>query len=104
MTTPIGNLPDGPLDAAAEYYATWLPKIRHNAGVGPPELVILVFEPAGHDHRGWRLAAVQDLARELSPGRVNAIVAPGGAVPREICDYLEQARGVTGQLLSVEGG
>jgi hypothetical protein len=31
------------------------------------------FPPANHEHRGWRLAAVQQLAREHAPRRVNAV-------------------------------
>ena len=104
MTKPVGVLPDAPLDAAAEFYARWLPGIRHEARAERAELVILLFRPAAHDHRAWRLAAVQDLARDLNPARVNAVVAPDDCPPREVIDYLEQAPGVTGQLLSLDDG
>ena len=36
--------------------------------------------------------------------RVNAVVAPDDCPPREVIDYLEQAPGVTGQLLSLDDG
>ena len=104
MTKPVGPLPDAPLDAAAEFCARCLPGIRHDARAAQADLVILLFKPAAHDHRAWRLAAVQDLARELNPARVNAVVAHGECPPRDVIDFLEQAPGVTGQLLSLENG
>ena len=104
ITTPIGGLSDAPLDAAAEFHASYLPRIRHNVAVQPPDALALVFEPAGHEHRAWQLAVVQELARELSPTRVNAIVGDDETALKEAMDYLEQAPGVTGQLLSLQPG
>jgi hypothetical protein len=63
---------------------------------------VLIFPPAPHDHRGWRLAAVQDLAREAAPRRVNGIVGADDTAIAETQAWLEQAPGVTGQLLAVE--
>jgi hypothetical protein len=64
--------------------------------------LVLIFPPASHDHRAWRLAAVQDLAREAAPRRVNAIVGADEAAIAETLAWLEQAPGVTGQLLAVD--
>ncbi len=126
------DLPAGPLDAAAEFYATWLPRARahlpprngegdhaqHGGGELPGrefpsvgaraaalspcrEALVIVFPPASHEHRAWRLAAVQELAREMAPRRVNGVVgADRQAIARTLA-YLERAPGVTGQLLAV---
>ena len=75
---------------------------------GPPlpsgEDIALVFQPAPYHHRGWRLAAVQDLAREAAPRRVNGIVGADEQAIAATLAWLEQAPGVTGHLLSVEPG
>jgi hypothetical protein len=84
----IEGLPASPLDASAYFHAKVLPEIRA-AYAGQPEIdLIVVFDPAGHEHRAWRLAVIQELAREV------AAAARG---------YLEAAKGVTGQLLALDG-
>jgi hypothetical protein len=102
----VGPLPEGTLEAAAEFYARVLPEIRAELDLeNPPrdgEDLVLVFAPAPQDHRGWRLAAVQDLAREAAPRRVNAIAGANEAAIAESLAWLEQAPGVTGQLLAVD--
>jgi hypothetical protein len=104
IAVPVGGLSDVPLDAAAEFHAAHLPRIRHEAMAQSPAALALIFEPAGHEHRSWRLAVVQELARELSPTRVNAIAGSDEAAIRQALAYLEGADGVTGQLLSVGNG
>nr|WP_232308096.1 hypothetical protein [Tsuneonella dongtanensis] len=66
--------------------------------------VVIVFEPAGHDHRAWRLAAVQGLAREHAPRRVNAIASDKEAAIAAATDYLGRAPGVTGQYFVLDAG
>jgi hypothetical protein len=44
---------------------------------------------------------VQDLARAATPARVNGIVGEDDAAIAEVLAYLEDASGVTGQLLAV---
>jgi hypothetical protein len=98
----VGRLPDRAIEAAAEFHAKVVPEI-----LGPPlagEDLVLVFQPAPHDHRGWRLAAVQDLARAVAPLRVNGIVGDDDGAIAATLVWLEQAPGVTGQLLSVQTG
>jgi hypothetical protein len=52
-----------------------LPRIaRWRLANSTEECLTVVFPPADHSHRGWRLAAVQELAREFAPRRVNAVV------------------------------
>ncbi|WP_305096664.1 Rossmann fold domain-containing protein [Croceibacterium aestuarii] len=128
----VADLPAGPLDAAAEFYATWLPRARahlpprngegdhaeHGGGESPGreslpsasaplpspragEALVIVFPPASHEHRAWRLAAVQELAREMAPRRVNGIVGADRQDIARTLAYLERAPGVTGQLLAV---
>jgi hypothetical protein len=90
----VGRLPEAALAAAAEFHARVLPQIN------PPrsgEDLLLVFQPADHTHRAWRLAAVQGLAREHAPIRVNAVASDDEAAIAAALDYLAQAAGVTGQ-------
>lgn len=96
----VGPLPEGAIEAAATFYAEVLPLVSFHAG----EDLVLVFQPAPHDHRGWRLAAVQDLARAAAPARVNGVVGDDEDAMAEALGYLERAPGVTGQLLAVGPG
>jgi hypothetical protein len=96
----VGPLPEGAVEAAATFYAEALPLLAAHAG----EDLVLIFPPAAHDHRGWRLSAVQDLARAAAPGRVNGIVGDDEDAIAETIRYLERAPGVTGQLLVVGPG
>ena len=99
----ISGLADNPLDAAAEFFARHVSEIREALrGLDGCDLS-LVFEPAGHEHRAWRLAAVQELAREWAPNRINGIVGTDEAAIAEMAAYLAAAPGVTGQLLVADG-
>ena len=95
----ITGLPAGALDAAAAFHSDWLSRAR--TAVADAEVLALVFAPASYDHRGWRLAAVQDLARAAAPGRVNAVAGGDEAAVAETLAWLEQAPGITGQLLEL---
>jgi hypothetical protein len=97
----IEALPEAALDAAAMFHAEWLLKAR--ALLDPPgEDLALVFPPAAYDHRSWRLAAVQNLARERAPARVNAVAGEDQAAISKALAWLANAPGITGQLLAVE--
>jgi hypothetical protein len=132
----IAGLPDGPLEAAAVFYAALPPpwgKGTSVAGGGVPagtpglegargevwstraspaptawvpssegEDLVLIFPPADHTHRGWRLAAVQSLARDHAPLRVNALASDDPAAIESALTYLEQAEGLTGQYLTLD--
>ena len=63
---------------------------------------MLIFLPADHTHRAWRLAAVQSLARELAPQRVNALASDSEKAISAALTYLNSAEGVTGQLLQLD--
>ena len=96
----IEGLPAGALEAAAAFHVEWLPRLI------PPfadEDLVLAFPPADHTHRGWRLAAVQGLARALAPLRVNAFASDNEAAIAAALRYLDAAPGVTGQLLPLDG-
>jgi len=95
----VGALPGDALGAAAEFHARILPEVRASGG----EDLVLVFEPANYEHRGWRLAVVQQLARDLAPHRVNAIESDDQKAVAAAVDYLETAPGLTGQLLRLDG-
>jgi hypothetical protein len=95
----VGILPDDALAAAAQFYAQVLPQV-HSAG---GEDLVLVFEPASHEHHAWRLAVVQQLARDHAPLRVNAIESDDETAIAAAMTYVDQAPGLTGQLLRLDG-
>lgn len=97
----IAGLPDDPLAAAATFHGQWLPQVIAHLGRerGP---VTLVFAPADHTHRAWRLAAVQSLARKLAPRRINAVASDDQPAIDAAAAYLDGADGVTGQLLLLD--
>ena len=98
----VEGLPEGALDGAAAFHAEWLPRARAQLdGLAAEGHLVLVFPAAPYDHRGWRLAAVQDLARAAAPRRVNAVAGDAAQAIAQTVDWLAQAPGVTGQLLAV---
>ena len=104
LQADIQGLATAPLDAAAEFYARELPEIRADSSLLEQHDLVIVFEPAGDEHRAWRLAAIQELAREMAPRRVNGIVGADASAISATIAYLDVAPGVTGQLLSVQTG
>jgi len=97
----ITQLPEAPLDAAAAFHREHLARAREALSL--EDAAVLLFDPAGHEHDAWRLAAVRELAREAAPKRVNAIAGSDTAAIEQAMAYLEAAHGVTGQLLAVDG-
>jgi NAD(P)-dependent dehydrogenase (short-subunit alcohol dehydrogenase family) len=67
------------------------------------EDIVLAFPAADHTHKGWRLAVVQQLARDAAPLRVNALSGGDEAAVAAAVAYLASAPGVTGQLLALDG-
>lgn len=98
----IEGLPDGALDAAAAFHALHMPKVR-DALDGKAGALALVFPHAAYDHAGWRKAAIADLARSAAPKRVNGVTGKDAEALAATLDWLEQAPGITGQLLPVDG-
>ena len=126
----VSPLPDTPSAAAAAFHADWLPQARallnplpfRGGGGGEgcrhplsrpdnphpnpsPEgegLLVLTFDAADYTHTGWRLAAVQMLAREHAPARVNAISGGGAAARAAALAYLADGAGITGQYLPLD--
>jgi hypothetical protein len=94
-------LPETPLDAAAKFHQALVPAIRADSAAD----VVIGFEPAGdaHAHAGWRLAAVQSLARELAPRRVNGVVGYERPDLAATAAFLHESPGITGQILHVAG-
>ena len=107
---------DNPADDALHFYTTIMPLARGIlTGEVPPSVVnledpvdsiVVVFGYGGHEHRDWQLAAMQTLAREVAPKRINGIVG-GDSEPEtldtidEVAAWLAAAPGITGQLLAV---
>jgi len=102
MEFRVGDLPAAPLAAAATFHARELPRLIA-AFAQDRDPVTIVFPPADHSHRGWRLAAVQSLARARAPRRVNAVAGDDAAAIAATVRYLDGADGVTGQYWPVDG-
>jgi hypothetical protein len=100
------NWSKNPLDSAELFYRECLPgirrKLQNEANPDIRDGAIIVFRNRWPSHRAWRLAVIQDLARESAPKRVNGIVAPDHANIHPTVEWLTQAPGVTGQLLEIE--
>jgi hypothetical protein len=97
----VGPLPEEPLAAAAKFHLEVLPRARE--ALATSGNLVLVFAPADHTHRDWRLGAVRGLAREHALARVNALAGNDPAAIAAAARYLDQAPGVTGQLLPLDG-
>ncbi len=97
-----GPLPDEPLAAAARFHAEVMPGVWDELARAAGHLT-LIFPAADYTHRGWRLAAVQSLARECAPIRINALSGDDELAIAAACAYLDGADGVTGQLLPIDG-
>ncbi|HKT85131.1 MAG TPA: hypothetical protein VJQ77_03475 [Novosphingobium sp.] len=98
----VGPLPEEPLAAAADFHARILPGVEAALRGGADPLT-LVFVPADHCHRAWRLAAIQSLARAYAPSRVNALESDDETAIAAGCKWLGGAGAVTGQLLPLDG-
>lgn len=93
----ITGLPDDPLEAAAAFHS------QHVAGIRAAATdLLLVFPAAEHTHRGWRLAAVQMLARAKAPLRINGVSGGRETAIAAATEYLARAPGLTGQLISLD--
>ncbi len=97
----VAALADSALAASAEFHARDVPQIASLARECEDGLLI-VFPPGDHTHDGWRLAAVQSLAREVAPWRVNAAQSDGEAAVAALADYLARAPGITGQYWALD--
>ena len=100
-TLEVQPLPDLPSAAAATFHREFQPQAQALLKNGEPVLTLL-FRAADHTHRGWRLAAVQALAREHAPARVNALAGGKDSSIAAGLAYLEAAEGVTGQYLLLD--
>jgi hypothetical protein len=101
MLLHVGPLPEEPLAAAVQFHTEALP--RALAALDQGDDLVLVFAPADHTHRDWRLGVVRALARRFAPVRVNALAGDGEPAIAAGAAYLAQAPGVTGQLLPLCG-
>lgn len=97
----IGPLADDPLDAASDFHARILAGVEATVGGGADPLT-LVFEPAGKEHRAWRLAIVQGLARRFTPSRVNGVETDSAEALAATRVWLESVETITGQLFALD--
>jgi hypothetical protein len=93
----IEGLSADPLEAARAFHAGKVDRLL-SAG----DDVLLIFSPADQTHRGWRLAAVQMLARKLAPHLINAVATDSEAAISAAAEFLDRAPGLTGQLLVLD--
>ncbi len=98
----VDTLPGGEVDAAAEFYKGWLGQAMHLLD-GQCTSLLLVLPDAPASHRDWRLAAVRGLARNAAPCRVNMISGADSAAAAATARYLENAAGITGHYLALDG-
>lgn len=98
----VGPLPGAALEAAADFHTRLLPAVESTLGAGADPLT-LVFLPAGYEHKAWRLAVVQGLARRYAPSRVNALESDQDTAIAAASRWLAGADAVTGQLLALDG-
>lgn len=97
----IETLPDGAIEAAAQFYADYLTQVLA-ALTQPLDSLVVQLPPAGQEHLGWRRAAVQNLARAHAPVRVNFVSGADLAETDRACAWIEGAPGVTGQLFALD--
>jgi hypothetical protein len=95
----VTGLPELPSAAAATFYAEWMSKAEQASAGGT---LTLVFPPADHAHTAWRLAAIQTLAREAAPQRINGVASDDPAAITAALAYLATADGLTGQYLTLD--
>lgn len=107
------GLPDHALAAAATFHARIVPRLREELGdpaaADAGVQLVVVFGSADHAHGGWRRVAVQALARQWAPARINAIAVQAGdwrlvqsAIAGTLA-FLAEVPGITGQVLEVGG-
>ncbi len=97
----VEDLPQGALEAAANFHSEWLEQARSMLAHGGEALAI-VLPPAPYDHADWRRAVARDMARAAAPQRVNVVAGDGEAVEHALA-FLAAAPGVTGQYLRLDG-
>ena len=102
MLFAVEDLPTAPLAASATFHARDLPRLIA-AFAQTRDPVTIAFPPADHTHRGWRLAAVQSLARARAPRRVNAVASDEQPAIAAAAAWLDGADGVTGQYWPLDG-
>lgn len=95
----VGLLPDHALDAAGAFMAFHLEAARAALAEAQTTALAIILPPAPHDHRDWRLALARDLAREVTPKRVNVVAGLPGAAREATLRFLSDAPGLTGQYL-----
>jgi len=101
----VDGLPAEAVAAAAVFYGHHVQRVLV-AARGLRDIadgaVLIVLPPADEAHREWRLAAVQSLAREAAPVRVNAVAGDGDEAIAAAHDWLATAPGITGQLFALD--
>ena len=98
----VTALPAAALDAAGAFMAFHLEAARGLLSQSDCAALAIILPPAPHDHTDWRRALARDLAREVTPKRVNVVAGTPGAALSQALRFLDNAPGVTGQYLSCD--
>ena len=101
----VEGLPAEAVSAAAVFYAAHVQRVLEAVRAARDRAdaaVLIVLPPADVAHREWRLAAVQSLAREAAPVRVNAVAGAGEGAMSAARAWLAGAPGITGQLFALD--
>ncbi len=96
----IDDLPDGPLAAAAAYFADYHAASLDMLSADKVDALAIMLPAAGLDHDDWRRTLARDLARAHTPKRANVVGVSDSAAEQEMLAYLRNAPGVTGQYLA----
>lgn len=96
----VGPLPADAVGAAAAFHARLAPLLET---ADDDAHLMLVLPPTDYTHTGWRLAAVQALARARAPARVNAVGSADDRAINAAAAFLANAPGVTGQYWTLDG-
>ena len=101
MLLNAGPLQDDPLAAAAAFHTQVVPQVLAALAGGEPVVTVL-FAPADHGHRDWRAAAIQTIARQCAPARINAVAGADAAAVAAAQAFILAAPGLTGQYLALD--
>lgn len=98
----VEQLPDGAVEAAADFYQNQIAKVEQLVEQGAKAITI-VLPFAKRDHDDWRRALARDLGRKHAPVRVNVVGAGNPQATAGLVEYLEGASGATGQYCPAHG-
>ncbi|MEE4199483.1 Rossmann fold domain-containing protein [Erythrobacter sp.] len=95
----VPELPGESLAAASAFHERHLAEVRDAIEPREGESLVVTLPAAGPDHADWRSAIARDLARAMTPARVNLAAGADPSKLAALIVYLAGAPGVTGHYL-----